>query len=122
MRERMREVVVASVGPTTSETLRDLGLPVDVEPKHPKMGSLVAAAAERSEELRSSKKKGKVVLEIEGVKSCIQCQISEARFHEINNPKHLFCGSYCQWIKYTGAPDLRGKTPEEIRVLLAAYA
>jgi uroporphyrinogen decarboxylase len=40
-------VVVASIGPTTSETLTENGLPVDIVPEHPKMGHLVAAAAER---------------------------------------------------------------------------
>jgi len=39
-------VVVGSIGPTTSETLRDAGLPVDIEPEHPKMGHLVLAVAE----------------------------------------------------------------------------
>ena len=39
--------VVGSVGPTTSETLRGHGLPVDIEPEHPKMGPLVVAVAER---------------------------------------------------------------------------
>jgi len=37
--------VVGSIGPTTTETLRDRGLPVDLEPEHPKMGHLVAAVA-----------------------------------------------------------------------------
>ncbi|APW61526.1 uroporphyrinogen-III synthase [Paludisphaera borealis] len=37
--------VVGSIGPTTSECLRAHGLPVDVEPEHPKMGPLVAAVA-----------------------------------------------------------------------------
>jgi uroporphyrinogen decarboxylase len=37
---------VASIGPTTSETLRELQLPVDLEPEHPKMGHLLTAAAE----------------------------------------------------------------------------
>jgi uroporphyrinogen-III synthase len=40
-----RHTVVGSVGPTTSETLRENGLPVDIEPEHPKMGHLVAALA-----------------------------------------------------------------------------
>ena len=39
-------VIVGSVGPTTSETLREHGLPVDIEPEHPKMGHLVNALAE----------------------------------------------------------------------------
>ena len=37
--------VVGSIGPTTSETLRARGLPIDIEPDHPKMGHLVAAVA-----------------------------------------------------------------------------
>lgn len=46
LRAAMRcRVVVGSVGPTTSEALRDHELPVDVEPEHPKMGHLVAALA-----------------------------------------------------------------------------
>jgi uroporphyrinogen-III synthase len=39
--------VVASIGPTTSETLRASDLPVDIEPEHPKLGHLVAALAAR---------------------------------------------------------------------------
>lgn len=42
-----RSVVVGSVGPTTTEMLRSQGLPVDVEPEHPKMGHLILALAER---------------------------------------------------------------------------
>ena len=38
-------MVVASIGPTTSETLRECELPVDLEPEHSKMGHLVTAAA-----------------------------------------------------------------------------
>jgi uroporphyrinogen-III synthase len=38
-------VVVGSIGPTTSAALRAHGLPVDVEPEHPKSGHLVAAVA-----------------------------------------------------------------------------
>ncbi|WP_337173267.1 uroporphyrinogen-III synthase [Paludisphaera sp.] len=40
-------VVVGSVGPTTSEALRAVDMPVDVEPDHPKSGHLVAALAAR---------------------------------------------------------------------------
>ena len=42
-----QSVVVGSVGPTTSEMLRAQGLPVDVEPDHPKMGHLILALAQR---------------------------------------------------------------------------
>jgi uroporphyrinogen-III synthase len=37
--------VIASIGPTASETIREEGLPVDIEPEHPKMGHLVQAVA-----------------------------------------------------------------------------
>jgi uroporphyrinogen-III synthase len=39
------QVVVGSIGPTTSAALRAHGLPVDIEPEHPKSGHLVAAVA-----------------------------------------------------------------------------
>lgn len=52
-----------------------------------------------------------------GIEFCIQCLGSEAKFREESDASRLFCGSYCQWIKYNGAPDLRGKTPEEINIL-----
>lgn len=57
LRQALADVVVASVGPTTSEALRDLGLPVDLEPEHPKMGSLVAAAAAASGEILARKRR-----------------------------------------------------------------
>ena len=40
-----KSVVVASVGPTTTETLKANDLPVDIEPDHPKMGHLAVALA-----------------------------------------------------------------------------
>jgi uroporphyrinogen-III synthase len=39
--------IVASIGPTTSEALRQHGLPVDIEPEIPKLGHLIAALAAR---------------------------------------------------------------------------
>ncbi len=42
-----RSVLVASVGPTTTEMLEKLGLPIDIEPDHPKMGHLILALAQR---------------------------------------------------------------------------
>jgi uroporphyrinogen-III synthase len=38
-------VVIGSIGPTTSAALRAQGLPVDIEPEHPKSGHLVSAVA-----------------------------------------------------------------------------
>jgi uroporphyrinogen-III synthase len=51
----LNNVVVASIGPTTSETLRRNGVNVDFEPSHPKMGFLVKEAAEKSAELFQAK-------------------------------------------------------------------
>lgn len=47
----LNRAVIASIGPTTSGTLRDFGIPVDMEPSHPKMGFLVKEAAEQSVQL-----------------------------------------------------------------------
>lgn len=47
LRSSLQKMLVVSVGPTTSETLRDYEVRVDVEPAHPKMGSMVQAAARR---------------------------------------------------------------------------
>jgi uroporphyrinogen decarboxylase len=57
LREALRSMVVASVGPTTSEMLRDCDLPVDIEPEHPKMGPLVMAAADQAGSILERKRK-----------------------------------------------------------------
>ena len=55
-RQVMRRIVVASVGPTASERLRSHGLPVDLEPSHPKMGILVKEASEQAPLLLQQKR------------------------------------------------------------------
>lgn len=62
VRDAMRHIVVASVGPTTSDMLRDFDLPVDLEPEHPKMGALVVTAAEQAAGLVERKRSVSVVL------------------------------------------------------------
>jgi uroporphyrinogen-III synthase len=52
----LRKCVVASIGPTTSEELRERGTDPDMEPSHPKMGFLVREAAERAGDLLKAKK------------------------------------------------------------------
>ncbi len=47
LQQQLPQLVVASIGPTTSEALRQHHFPVDLEPNHAKMGGLVSAAAER---------------------------------------------------------------------------
>lgn len=51
LRESLRKLIVASIGPTTSEMLRQNDLPVDLEPEHPKMGHLVQETAQRAHSL-----------------------------------------------------------------------
>jgi uroporphyrinogen-III synthase len=51
VREGLAKAVVGSIGPVTSEELREQGVRVDFEPSHPKMGFLVNEAAQRYAEL-----------------------------------------------------------------------
>jgi len=62
VRTGLERAVVCSIGPTTSETLRDCGLPVDFEPTQPKMGQLVREAAEVSGSLLAQKKRILLIL------------------------------------------------------------
>jgi uroporphyrinogen-III synthase len=43
-----KQCVIASIGPTASETIHSYGLPVHIEPEHPKMGPLVKETVERA--------------------------------------------------------------------------
>jgi uroporphyrinogen decarboxylase len=56
LRAGMRHVVVASIGPTTSEMLREHELAVDLEPSHSKMGQLVNETAEQAAAILARKK------------------------------------------------------------------
>ena len=51
----LRRAVIASIGPTTSERLRELGIPVDLEASHSTMGRFVQEAAEHSGDLLDKK-------------------------------------------------------------------
>jgi uroporphyrinogen-III synthase len=53
-----RKCVIASIGPTASETIRQEGLPVDIEPEHPKMGHLVQTAAQNALAVLRMKREG----------------------------------------------------------------
>jgi Leucine Rich repeat len=68
------------------------------------------AGLQTAEEALPSAKRSRV----DNINSCIQCISGKAKFYEKGTPTRLFCGSYCQWIKHTGTPDLRGKTPQQI--------
>ena len=56
VRDVLRRMVIASIGPTTTQELRQLGIEVDLEPSHPKMGFLVREAAEQATELLRRKR------------------------------------------------------------------
>ena len=51
----LRRIVIASIGPTTSETLLEHGIPADFEPSHPRMGFLVAEISDRARAILQSK-------------------------------------------------------------------
>ena len=52
----LRRVVIASIGPTTTESLREVGVEADFEASHPKMGFLVREAAERAAGILAAKR------------------------------------------------------------------
>jgi uroporphyrinogen-III synthase len=52
----LQKAVVASIGPTTSEELREHSTIPDMEASHPKMGFLVREAADRAAELLKAKR------------------------------------------------------------------
>jgi len=54
--QNFARIAVGSIGPVTSEALREHGLPVDFEPEHPRMGFLVHEAARRGPELLDRKR------------------------------------------------------------------
>lgn len=51
VKKALKRVVKASIGPTTSETLANYGLPPDLQASRPKLGYLVKEAAEQSQVL-----------------------------------------------------------------------
>jgi uroporphyrinogen-III synthase len=55
LRRALARMVVASIGPTTSERLREFEIAPDLEPAHPKMGFLVSEAAQHSAEILKKK-------------------------------------------------------------------
>jgi uroporphyrinogen-III synthase len=48
MQRALGRMAIASIGPTTTETLEDFGLAADITPTHPKMGFLVKETAEQT--------------------------------------------------------------------------
>lgn len=48
VRDGLRKMAIASIGPTTSEALEEFGLAADITPSHPKMGFLIKETAEQA--------------------------------------------------------------------------
>ena len=61
VRQGLAAMAVASIGPTTSEELREQGIAIDIEASHPKMGFLVRDAAERASDVLRTKRGGAAV-------------------------------------------------------------
>lgn len=56
VRAALSRLAICSIGPTTSETLEDMGLHADMEPSLPKMGILVKEAGEQAGDIISRKR------------------------------------------------------------------
>ncbi len=52
VRAAFGKILVGSIGPVTSEALREHDIPAEFEPSHPKMGFLVNELAQRSGDLQ----------------------------------------------------------------------
>jgi uroporphyrinogen-III synthase len=55
LRQSLKKIAVGSVGPICTEILRQFGIEPDIEPVHPKMGSLIAEVAARAHEVLKQK-------------------------------------------------------------------
>jgi uroporphyrinogen-III synthase len=56
LRAGFQRVLIGSIGPVCSETLREHGLVPDLEPVHPKMGQLVSEVARRGKQMLAVKR------------------------------------------------------------------
>jgi uroporphyrinogen-III synthase len=56
LRAAIKNLVIGSVGPVCTDVLRQFGLQPDIEPVHPKMGSLIAEVAARANAVLFAKK------------------------------------------------------------------
>ena len=58
LRAGLAKLVIASVGPLMTETLRAAGLPPDIEPDHPKLGHLMVALGAQARDKLAEKRAG----------------------------------------------------------------
>jgi uroporphyrinogen-III synthase len=57
LRSGFDRMAIASIGPTTTETLEEFGLHADITPTHPKMGFLVKETAEQAAAILERKRR-----------------------------------------------------------------
>ncbi len=74
LRRGLSQAVIASIGPTTSETLREFELDVDLEPEHNKMGHLVLAAAEQATNVLSRKRRASNIWSSHALPTAVRSQ------------------------------------------------
>ncbi len=55
LRRALKSVVIGSVGPVCTEVLQQFGIEPDLEPEHPKMGSLIAEVAASARDILARK-------------------------------------------------------------------
>ena len=55
LRAGFKKIVVGSVGPVCTQVLRQFGIEPDIEPVHPKMGSLIAEVVVRARDVLARK-------------------------------------------------------------------
>jgi uroporphyrinogen-III synthase len=58
VRPALKRMMIASIGPTTSEALLEFDIPSDMMPSHPKMGFLIKEASEQSHAILEGKRGG----------------------------------------------------------------
>jgi uroporphyrinogen-III synthase len=58
LRTAVKRLVIASVGPVCTQVLKQFGISPDIEPPHPKMGSLVAEVAAKAPAILAAKRGG----------------------------------------------------------------
>jgi uroporphyrinogen-III synthase len=56
LRLACKNIAIGSVGPVCTEVLQQYGLEPDIEPAHPKMGSLIAEVAASAERILAAKR------------------------------------------------------------------
>ena len=80
LRSALGRAIVASIGPTCSEALRAFGLPVDLEPSHPKMGTLLFELAARAGELLAARRAAGVGTAATPVKPAVDERLRQSDF------------------------------------------